>query len=694
MCRLRGRSQNCENQESCPGDPGAAKARPRLIGLLLALFTLLAYMPVARDGFVNYDDQLYVTDNRVVQNGLTWAGVQWAFTHVVCSNWHPLTIMSHMLDCRLYGLSASGHHLTNVLLHTASVVLLFLVLREMTGFPWRSAFVAAVFAIHPLRVESVAWVAERKDVLSGLFFMLTLWAYVRHVRHPFSIRRYLAVVFLFSLALLSKPMVVTLPFVLLLLDYWPLNRLSVTTPAPVVAGNGDLLKNHSIPWQLILEKIPLLALSGATCMATMAAQEDVIVPVPLALRIGNAVVSCVVYLRQMFCPTELAVLYPYPQNGLPGWEITLAVVLLAAVSTGAFLQRRRRPYLLIGWLWYLGMLVPAIGLVQSGLRAHADRYTYLPQIGLYLLLTWAAADLCAIWRHRRLVQAVATAAAILVLAGCLVLTENQLLYWRDSESLFRHTLAVTKDNDVAHLNLGTAFQDEGRLNEALAEYRASAGLNPGYSCVHKNLGSVLDALGRPEEALTEYRLALQLEPSLPALHDGIGIVFVELGRFDEAMSEFSEAARLDPDYPWPYFQMGRALLQQGRDAEAIGKFHEALRINPDNFQILAFVARVLAADDKPGVRDGQTALVYAARANVLSDGAQSFVLDALGMACAEAGRFDDAREATQRAIDLAIAAKMNNLEPLQQRLVLYRNQQPWRESFLSTNFPTKEMPKK
>jgi tetratricopeptide (TPR) repeat protein len=553
--------------------------------------------------------------------------------------------------------------------------------------------VAALFAIHPLRVESVAWVAERKDVLSGLFFMLTLGAYVRYVRRPFSLGRYLTVVFLFALGLLSKPMVVTLPFVLLLLDYWPLNRFTVPTPDPAVAGNGDSLKNHSVPWRLIIEKIPLLALTTAACVATIVVQKDIIVPAPLALRIGNAMVSYVVYLRQMFWPAGLAVLYPYPQSCPPWWKITLAVVLLAVISVGAFLRRQRQPYLLIGWLWYLGMLVPAIGLVQSGLRAHADRYTYLPQIGVYLALTWAAGSLAAGWRHRRLVQVVVTASAVLVLAGCLVLTENQLHYWRGSESLFRHALAVTKDNYLAHLNLGTAFQSEGRLNEALAEYREAARLAPGYFRVHSNLGSLLDDMGRPEEALAEYRLALQFKSNLPTLHDGMGIALVELGHFGQAMSQFKEAARLDPAYPWPYFQMGKALLGQGREAEAMDEFRAALRIDPDNFQILAYTARVLAADEKPEVRDGQTALVYAVRANVLSDGILPFVLDALGMACAETGRFDDAQEAVRSAINIETAAGMKlDVASMQQRLRLYQNHQPWRESFLSTNLPLGNLP--
>jgi tetratricopeptide (TPR) repeat protein len=708
MSRLRGRSQNRESQESCPGNPGAAfqrqhfgaeKARPRLIGLLLALITLLAYWPVAYDGFVNYDDGLHVSDNSAVKSGLTLKSIQWAFQFSRSDYWHPLDFLSHMLDCQLYGLAPAGHHLTNVLLHATVAILLFLVLREMTGALWRSAFVAVVFAIHPLRVESVAWVSERKDVLHGVFFMLTIWAYVRYVRHPWSLARYLAVVLLFALGLMSKPTLMTLPFVLLLLDYWPLKRF-VPLAVPGDAGGAKSAgwrSQRPVLTRMVVEKLPLFMLSAASCVQAAIGNRpafEINKSLPRMLQISNAMTSYVAYIWQMVWPVKLAVLYPFPGKGLPLGEVIGAVVLLVLISIGLFLLRQRHPCYLVGWLWYLGMLVPMIGFIQAGAQARADRYTYLPQIGLYLLLTWAAADLYARWRHRRLVQAGVIAAAVLVLAGCLVLTENQLRYWRDSESLFRHALAVTKDNYIAHLNLGTAFQDEGRLNEALAEYRASAQLAPDYPCVHKNLGSVLDALGRPEEALAEYRLALQIEPRVPALHDGIGIVFVELGRFDEAMSEFVAAARLDPAYPWPYFQMGKALLKQGRDAEAIDKLREALRISPDNYQILAYAARVLAANEKPEVRDGQTALVYAVKANVLSDGTLPFVLDALGMACAETGRFDDAQEAIERAIKIATAAGIKqDVASLQQRLWLYQNHQPWRESFLSTNTLPGALPK-
>ena len=644
-------------------------SRPRLIGLLLALITLLAYWPVAHNGFVNYDDNEYVTENRVVQNGLTWAGIKWAFTTGHASNWHPVTWLSHMLDCELFGLNAGAHHAVSLLWHTANTVLLFLLLLRLTRKLWPSAFVAALFAWHPLHVESVAWVAERKDVVSTGFALLSLLAYARYAQRrsggegreprakssiPVPGPRlwtfdYILALFFFTLGLMAKPMLVTLPFVMLLLDYWPLGRM------PGAGGRGP-----GVP-RLALEKWPFFLLTLLSCIVTFLVQRhgEAVIPLqqfPLTLRVENALTAYVHYLLKTIWPVNLAVIYPLFIK-IPRLAIIVSAVVLTSISATVWLARRRQPYLLFGWLWFLGTLVPVIGLVQVGIAAMADRYTYFPLIGLFIAVTFGLYDLA---NRGQIPKGGGAAAAVLVLAGCLILTENQLHYWQNSESLFRHALTVTKDNNVAHLNLGTVFQDEGRLNEALAEYRAAAQLAPGYSYVHKNLGSVLDALGRPEEALAEYRLALRLDPHLPASHDGIGMVFVELGRFDEAMSEFSEAARLDPTYPWPQFLMGKTLLQQGRDAEAVDKFREALRINPDNYQILAYVARVLAADEKPEVRDGQTALMYAARANVLSDGVQPFVLDSLGMACAETGDFTNALEVAQRAIDLTAARMKKN----------------------------------
>jgi hypothetical protein len=401
-----------------------------VVGLVLAAMTWLVFGQTLGHEFVSYDDEIYVADNPAALGGLSLKGIVWAFTHNVNDNWTPLTVISHMLDCQLYGTQAGWHHLTSILLHMASVIVLFLVLKEMTSALWRSAFVAAVFAVHPLHVESVAWIAERRDVLSGLFFMLTLGAYAGYVRHPWSLGRYLMVVLMLALGLMSKPMVVTLPFVLLLLDYWPLKRF--TQP-------GDRL----VPWRLIAEKVPLLALSGAACVATLFAQKEAIQSLPLSLRISNALVSYVAYLGQMIYPAGLAVYYPYPENGLPLWKIVAAFVLLLVISAGALAARRKQPWFLFGWLWYLGMLVPAIGLIQSGLRAQADRYTYLPQIGLYIVLAWAAKDLTVSWRYGRQVPGVA---ATIVLAALMVGASIQTSYWRNSESLWTHTLACTSGN--------------------------------------------------------------------------------------------------------------------------------------------------------------------------------------------------------------------------------------------------------
>jgi tetratricopeptide (TPR) repeat protein len=677
-------------------------SRPRLIGLLLALITLLAYLPASRDGFVNYDDQDYVTENSVVQKGLTWTGIKWAFTTGHASNWHPITWLSHMVDCELFGLNPGAHHLVNVLFHTANVVLLLVLLLRLTGELWPAAFIAALFAWHPLHVESVAWISERKDVLSTFFALLTLLAYVRYAQRrsrvegresmakssvpaldprPSTFDYALALIF-FALGLMAKPMLVTLPFVMLLLDYWPLKRVT-----------NDQWQVSKV-MRLTLEKWPFFLLAAVSCIVTFLVQSqrsgDAVASlelIPLHYRFCNALVSYGLYLLKMFWPVGLAVFYPLPDHLT--WLLmaaTTSAVVLVIISSFVWRAGRARAYLPVGWLWFLGTLVPVIGLVQVGGAALADRYTYIPSIGVFIAVTFG---ICALADRFQFPKKATAAAAVLILATCLILTENQLRYWHDSETLFAHALAVTKNNHVAHVNLGVALEQKGKLNEALAEYRAAEQLAPELYHTHNNLGNLLDNLGHPNNALTEYRWAVLLNPSLPSLHNGAGMVLAELGRFDEAMGQFKEAARLDPTYPWAHLEIGKMRLKQGRDAEAIDEFREALRINPDNFQILAYTAHVLAAAENPQIRDGRTALVLAVKAKVLTDGAQPYVLDALGMACAETGDFTNAQQVTQRAIDLATAAKMKKLEPLQQRLQLYKNHQPWRESFLATNTPVK-----
>src|SRR5437773_9479617 len=450
--------------------PHSPAPRATILGvsIFLMAITWLVFGETLRHPPINFDDQEYVFENPKINTGLTSTGVLWAFTHSHAENWHPLTSISHMLDCQLFGLQAGWHHFTNVLLHTVAVILLFLVFREMTGAIWRSAFVAAVFAIHPLRVESVAWIAERKDVLSGVFFMLTLAAYIRYVRGPSNIG-YLVVAVFFSLGLMTKSMLVTLPFVLLVLDYWPLGRFAHVFPAKPTPKNGFARwwGHRSIPARLMLEKIPLIALSAASSIITLFAQRSVTVSVeflPLFWRVNNALVSYVAYIWQMVCPIRLALAYPHPEYRLSFWEVVAAIAFLAGVTAVVLTFGKTHRYLVTGWFWYIGMLLPVIGIMQVGPQARADRYTYLPQIGLYLIATWTIADLSVTWRYRRQILA-ATAAVVIAALAWLAWSQNT--YWRDSETLWNHTLAVTSHNDIAHANLAEFLLRGDRIDEAI-----------------------------------------------------------------------------------------------------------------------------------------------------------------------------------------------------------------------------------
>ncbi|MGA2243225.1 MAG: tetratricopeptide repeat protein [Verrucomicrobiota bacterium] len=606
--------------------------------VFLAAITFAVFGQTLGHEFINFDDNLYVYENPAVTRGLNLKGVEWAFTHIVLANWHPLTMMSHMLDCRLYGLKAGGHHLTSVLLHTASGILLFLALRQMTGFLWRSAFVAAVFAIHPLRVESVAWVAERKDVLSGFFMMLTLWAWVKYVqgagnREPGGktsnisasgetspkprLRRgerseggqqptsnaqwcYWSAVFFFALGLMSKPMLVTLPVILLLLDFWPLKRISDfgfrTALHSLWAKDGSSeLKNAPQLTgattcrveterrrlnHLLLEKLPLLGLAVASCGVTIFAQHEAIASsdkFSLPLRMGNALISYVVYLGQMFWPSGLTVLYPFAPGDVGVSKVVLSLVLLAGISTGVFVLRRR-PYFLTGWLWYLIMLAPVIGILQVGWQARADRYTYLPQIGLYLLLTWAAADLCAGRRHRRVVLG---GCATVILVALIFCARAQTAYWRNSESLWTHTLACTSDNFIGHYNYGFARLKKGKVDEAIAHFQTALQINPNYVEIRINLGNALLQKGKVDEAIVHFQTALQINPDYAEAHYNLGNALFQKGKVDEAIVHFQTALQINPDDAEACYNLGNALLQKDKVDEAIVHFQKALQIKPD-----------------------------------------------------------------------------------------------------------------
>src|SRR5437868_11112576 len=466
------------------GRPKISRRWLRLgICISLAVLTWVVFGQLLQYDFINYDDPRYVYENTNITNGLTIGGIAWAFTHIHSMNWHPLTTISHMLDCQLYGLKPGAHHFTNVLLHSIVAILLLLVLQRMTGGPsgsgsiWRSAFVAAVFAIHPLRVESVAWIAERKDVLSGVFFMLTLLTYFRYVRVR-SIGHYLTVLFMFALGLLCKPMLVTLPFVLLVLDYWPLGR---------IRGQKSDVSGHENLVMLVVEKIPLVGLSAISSVVTFLAQRGAVgwtEQLPVLARINNAVVTYAAYMWQMLWPVKLAVFYPHPESRLPLWEIILCLLLLIGITAAAVVLLKSRPYFITGWLWYLGVLVPVIGLVQVGWQGRADRYTYLPQIGLYIAITWGVTDVTAVYRHQRTIL---TAAAILIIGSLSLCAWVQTSYWRDSETLFRPALGVTVNNDVAENNLGIVFLQQCKVDEAISLLQAAVDLRPDNSPAHENL---------------------------------------------------------------------------------------------------------------------------------------------------------------------------------------------------------------
>jgi len=602
--------------------------------ICLALLTWAVFGQTLRHDFVNYDDPRYVYQNTRITNGLNIAGIAWAFTHIHAENWHPLTTITHMLDCQLYGLRAGGHHSTNVLLHTIGVILLFIVLRQMTGAFWQSAFVATVFAVHPLHVESVAWIAERKDVLSGVFFMLTLLAYLHYTRAP-SIGRYLTVALVVALGLMSKPMLVTLPFVLLLLDYWPLGRFETHR-----SNTGRRLL------QLVLEKIPLIALSAVSSIVTFLAQRGAIgwtEQLPMSARISNALVAYVIYIRQMFWPARLAVFYPHPENRLPVLEISLAFIVLVGITAAAFVFRKKAPYFMTGWLWYLGMLVPVIGLVQVGWQGHADRYTYLPQIGLYIAVTWGVTDLTHSWRFQRMALGVA---ALIVVGALSWRGRLQTSYWRDSETLFTHALAVTSNNDVALNNLGIIFLDKGQLDDAISKLQAAIDLRPENAPAHDNLAKALLKKGQVTEAMVHYRKFLELEPA-------------------------SVEARNT---------LGTALIQQGHVREAMDLWQESLAIQPENGNAASNLAWVFATCPEDSIRDGTRAAELGETALRISGGKIPMIYKVLAAAYAENGRFADAVETAKRGAELATTQGNPALATeLESNLALYQSGTPLRD---------------
>jgi tetratricopeptide (TPR) repeat protein len=540
--------------------------RDRWAVIFLLAVVSVAFGQTLRNGFVNFDDDKYVCRNPHVTTGLTLGSAAWAFTADEASNWHPVTWLSHQLDCQLFGLSSSGHHLTSILLHAASAALLFLLLQRMTGEFWPSLLAAAMFAVHPLRVESVAWVAERKDVLSGLFFVLTLLAYVGYAKHPFSGRRYATVLGCFALGLMAKPMLVTLPCVLLLLDVWPLGRFA-TKP---------------VAWRRLLgEKAPLFALAAASCVVTLVVQHGAIAetaPVALPWRLANAVVAYVAYLRQFLWPMDLAVLYPHPGDTLSAFQVGLAVLIFVVVFAAAWQLRRRCPWLLVGWLWYLVMLLPVIGVLQVGWQARADRYTYLPQIGLCIAIAWGVKRLVGSQPER---IRIASTVAACVLSLWIAVDRRQVHSWHNSETLWNQALAYTSDNFIAHYNLGVALAGEGRTAEAESQYRKAVAVRPTYVPARFNLAVLLAHRGVWDEAIAEYYEVIRLEPDFADARNNLGSALLHRSQIEEGIAQYREALRTDPNLVDAHNNLGNALLRQGKTEEAVLEYRMALNVRPD-----------------------------------------------------------------------------------------------------------------
>ncbi len=718
------------------------KYQPWAVYTVLTIIILAVFWQVYDFEFIDYyDDDTYVTQNSHISTGLTIENIVWVFTSEHSFNWHPLTGLSHIVDCQLFGLNPGLHHLVNLLFHIINTLLLFTVLRQMSGAIGRSAFVAAVFAIHPLHVESVAWISERKDVLSTLFWFLTMAAYFRYIKNP-KTWRYILTFVLFALGLMAKPMLVTLPFVLLLLDYWPLNRFE-TDPT------------GRIKWQewrhLVWEKIPLFTLSVASSVVTFLVQKSAgavweIEAFPAAVRTANAIVSYVKYIVMMFLPRHLAVFYPLYGEKLDAWRVSAAFILLMIITICVIRFGSKYRYLPVGWLWYLGTLVPVIGLVQVGEQAMADRYTYVTLTGLFIIIAWGINDLLQGWRHQKFILNLSSFAVILALCAC---AWFQTSYWRNNSSLFQHALKVTKGNYVIYNNLGALLSEQGKPEEAIVLYHQAIEAVPDYPNALNNLGIAYYRLGRDEEAIQtlkqavqtksdfaeayynlgvaynktgryqesaeafrsvikikpddaeayynlgvvcgriqrhdeeieSYNRAIAIKPDFAKAYDGLGCALVHQNKFDQAITYLQQAIKLDPNSPTANRSLLIALIQQGRIEEAVAHAGKALRIMPDQADLMDKLAWISATRKETAFYNPQQAVKLAERACELSDYANAGMLDTLGVAYAAVNRFSEAVVTAERALKIAQSAGNKSLtDQIQQRLALYKKNQPYIEA--------------
>lgn len=716
--------------------------RSVLFCVLLALLTAAVYWQVAGHEFKNLDDPDYVTGNKMVQNGLSGEGLRWALTTTYTGNWHPVTWLSHMLDCQLFGLNAGRHHLVSLLIHLINAILVFLVLQRMTRVFWPSAFVAVLFAVHPLNVETVAWVGERKHLLGALFWLLATWAYARYAEAP-GAGRYLLVTGFFVLGLLAHPLVVTLPLVLLLLDYWPLGRMvcggsgSGTEPGRAGVSCG----------RLVLEKSPLLVLGFVSAVITLMATRSQGVEegkYSLGVRLSNAVISYMTYVGKLIFPDNLAALYPHP-GSWSAWQVAGALVLMVLISLGAALRWRSRPYLAVGWGCFLITVLPMAGLVQLGPQFMANRYAYVGLVGLFMMVAWGVADLTARWPRRGLIVGLA---GVLVVAGYVVATSFYVQVWRTSITVFAYTLSVTTNNAVAHYSLGQALSAQGQVEEPIKHYREAVRIKPNYvsalnnlalslvqsgrieeatnyygqalqimpsnDLVHYNYGLALAALGKLEAAEAEQRRTLELAPENYMAHAQLGLVLGRLNQPDQALTELREALRLKPDYVDGLLFYGEVLLGYGQaeeaarafreviklqpaaaaahaqiglayrlhqnPAEAVARFKEALRLQPDYVEVLNNLAWLLATYPDAQFRNGVEAVKLAEKACELTSRKQPALLGTLAAAHAEAGEFTAAVAVATQAEQLARSLGQTSLAETNRALLkLYQERKPHRE---------------
>ena len=659
--------------------------RELFISLFLTLATLVVFWQVRNHDFIDLDDCLYVTENVHVQKGLSPDSIVWAFTSLDSALWTPLTWLSLMLDFEIYGLNASGYHLTNLFFHVLNTLLLFLILNKMTRQPWRSGFVAALFALHPLRVESVAWVTERKDVLSTFFFILAIWSYLRYIERP-ERKRYLLILLTFTLGLMAKPMVVTFPFVLLLLDYWPLGRLQLRQidAGSQAANYSPINHRHEVlPIRLLVrEKLPFFAVAAVGGISTLFAVSSMHAlqtwdSYPLGIRFVNTLISYVRYIWKMIWPHNLMVLYLHPGEAVSMLQGAGAGLLLAGISVLLLWTGRRYRYLAVGWLWYLGTLLPVSGLAQAGFQAMADRFTYIPLIGLFIIIAWGAPDFSARWKYRRLALAVAPG---ILLPALMVCTWNQLSHWNNSKTLWEYTLKVSPNHYYALNSLGEIARDDGHLEEAIAYYAKAFKANPHYesaisnigaifytqekydeaikyfyqalkinpknAVVHSNLGEAFSRQGKFDKAIFHFTKALSIDPKNLKAHDHLGTIFARQGKLNQAISHFSEAIKINPDYAEAHYNLGTVFLRKGEPDEALKHFSEAVKINPDYAEAQNNLGALL-------VQQGNfdEAIVHLSRALSLNPD-YAAAHNNMGDALARRGEFDEAISHYSQALQI------------------------------------------